>query len=143
MTSSSQTQLTVEWLPVGHITHGYRRVLIVRSGSRIQNVVALAPMPYEVVFQVQQCAAPRRVTDPSLWWGLSTVVRLIENGALDPAQNRDLPDDGYLLHRPTFQGAQDLIPVDIFQEALDDGQLVWPIGGDSVTDDNMPVSEQR
>lgn len=115
--------LSIEWLPIGHITHGYRRVFIVREEDRVRNVVALAPMPYEVVFQVQQATTAERITDPSLWWGLSSVVELIQNGTLDIKQNPDLADDGYLLHRPTYLGPEHLIPLDSLKVALRDGRL--------------------
>lgn len=121
------TRFVIEWLPIGHITHGYRRVFVVRDERTVTNVVALAPLPYEVVFQVQQSATTERITDPSLWWGLSTVVELLETGTLDQARNPDLPDDGYLLYRPTFRGSDSLIPMQQYKMAREDGHLTWSV----------------
>ncbi|QSO46464.1 hypothetical protein [Alicyclobacillus mengziensis] len=98
-----------------------------RNGSTITNVVVLAPMPYEVVFQVQQSANSERISDPSLWWGLSTVIELIDNGTLDLARNPDLADDGYLLYRPAFRGPDTLIPEQLYKTALGDGHLTWSV----------------
>lgn len=127
-------QLTVEWLPIGHITHGYRRVFIIHDEIKTRNVVVLAPLPYEVVFQVAQTAGSTKVKDPSLWWGLSTVVQLLGDGTLDTQTNPDLADDGYLLYRPSFAGIESLIALDVFHQALQSGRLTVVRESDAIVE---------
>ncbi|WP_026962326.1 hypothetical protein [Alicyclobacillus herbarius] len=109
--------LSVQWLPKGHIAHGYRRVFTLDKDGHPQFVVVFVPMPYESVWQVQQMAAGEPMDDPSLWWGLSLVVRMLESGVLD-TNNPDLADDGFLQTRPTLLQRDELLPLPVFQAAL-------------------------
>ncbi|MCL6547273.1 MAG: hypothetical protein K6T30_00015 [Alicyclobacillus sp.] len=114
--------VTVEWLPLGHITHGYRRVFTVREADVLRHVVIVAPMPYEQVFQVKQLARGQSVEDPALWWGLSTVLTLMADGTLLNPGNQDLPDDGCLQVRPQPAVPERLLPLEEFRRALQAGR---------------------
>lgn len=119
----------VAWLPKGHITHGYRRVFTVCSNDgALQHVVVFVPMPYEAVFEVSQMADGVTIEDPSLWWGLSIVVRLIADGTLLTA-NEELADDGYLQMRPPLLSAEELLPAAGYQAIAKQGFLDVETGG--------------
>jgi hypothetical protein len=108
--------IRVTWLPVGHITHGYRRVFVIHKDDVLWRVVNVTPMGYEAVFNTQQVAGSDKVKDPSLWWGLSHVVRLIG----DP-QAFEKDDDGFLQTRPQPMTEQELLPVEAYQNAVLNG----------------------
>lgn len=98
----------IRWLPLGHVTHGYRRVFIVNRDQLPQFVVVIAPMPYETVYHVQQSVKNVRVEDPSLLWGLSIVTELLKSGIPEDS------DDGYIqVKKPPFLTG-DLIPTKTF-----------------------------
>lgn len=79
----------VEWLPVGHITHGYRRVFAIFENKTLRHVVNLSPMPYELVYRVREMAGRDEVVEPSLWWGLSVIGALVSDGTLLGPTNLD------------------------------------------------------
>ncbi len=111
--------LRVTWLPVGHITHAYRRVFVIHQDDVLWRVVNVAPMSYEAAYHTQQIAGSDKVKDPSLWWGLSHVVRLLG----DPrAFEKD--DDGFMQARPQPMTVEELLSVDAYQDAVLNGQYV-------------------
>lgn len=116
----------VEWLPVGHITHGYRRVFTVYENEKLRHVVNIAPMPYEQVYRVREISGQDEVVDPALWWGLSVIARLISEGTLLGRENPDTADDGYVHVRPQPIAESDLIPLSTFQAILQEGTFTFP-----------------
>lgn len=115
----------VEWLPVGHITHGYRRVFAIIENNRLRHVVNFAPMPYELVYRVREMADQDEVKDPSLWWGLSIIASLVSDGTLLGASNRETGDDGYLQMRPLAPDTIKFIPLSVYRESVENGALVF------------------
>jgi len=115
----------VEWLPVGHIPHGYRRLFVLFENETLRHVVNLAPLPYELVYSVKEMAGPDGVEDPSLWWGLSVITTLVSDGTLLGATNPETADDGYLQVRPQPPVAADLIPLAMYQTTLQQGAYVF------------------
>ncbi len=114
----------VKWLPLGHIAHGYRRVFVIDEDNSMRHVVVITPMPYEAVYSVLQLSGETPVQDPSLWWGLSAVSRLIAQGTLLNPANPDVADDGYLQLRPQMPGKEELLPLPVFAMAVRAGELV-------------------
>ncbi len=114
----------VKWLPRGHIAHGYRRVFVIDEGNSVRHVVVIAPMPYEAVYSVLQLSGESPVQDPSLWWGLSIVSRLIAEGTLLNPGNPDVADDGYFQVRPQMPGREELLSLSVFADAVRAGELV-------------------
>lgn len=110
----------VTWLPVGHIMHAYRRVFVVHKDETLWHVVNIMPMTYEAVFKTQQIAGADKVKDPSLWWGLSFLVKLLN----DEQKSFEKDDDGYLQVRPEQLTQDDLLSVEAYQKAVQNGQLV-------------------
>lgn len=115
----------VAWLPVGHIAHGYRRVFAIFEDETLRHIVSLVPMPYEQVYHVLEMAGPNGVEDPSLWWGLSVIVSLVEDGTLLAEENPDTADDGYLQVRPRLPDRSTLIALDTYRSILASGSLVF------------------
>lgn len=116
----------VEWLPVGHIAHGYRRVFTVFANDSLRHVVNLVPMPYEQVFHIREFGKPQEVSDPSLWWGLSIISQLVERGILLAPENPANADDGYVQVRPEPLAAQDLLPLTVLDSAISARAFVFP-----------------
>lgn len=116
---------SVEWLPVGHVPHGYRRVFVIKQNQKLRHVINLAHMPYEWVFRVKEMAGVEGVEDPALWWGLSVIVSLVAKGTLLGAANLDTADDGYLQIRPLEPMKDELISLTAYQEALRVGAFVF------------------
>lgn len=115
----------VEWLPIGHITHGYRRVFSIREKQTLRHVVNLAPMPYETVYRIREMAEDR-VEDASLWWGLSVIRDLVSDGTLLGRTNPDTADDGYVQVRPQVPTTKDdLIAFSLYQTILQEGAFVF------------------
>lgn len=115
----------VEWLPVGHVPHGYRRAFVVYEGPRLRHIVNVSHMPYELVFQVREFAGEGGVEDPSLWWGLSIVALLVADGTLLGPANPETADDGFVQVRPKAPTERDLIPLPLYQRILHDGAFVF------------------
>lgn len=120
----------VRWLPVGHIAHGYRRVLLVESNGAIRHVVVLVPMPYEAVYQVRQRARETPPSDPSLWWGLAVIRRLLAEGVLLNPDNPDVADDGFIQLRPLWPEDADLLSIDDFEAAVRQGYYTLTPAGE-------------
>lgn len=116
---------SIEWLPVGHVPHGYRRVFVIKQDQKLRHVVNLAHMPYEWVFRVKEMAGVDGAVDPSLWWGLSVIASLVEEGTLLGAANPDVADDGYLQIRPQEPTKDKMISLAAYQEALREGVHVF------------------
>lgn len=109
--------LRVKWLPVCHVPHGYRRVLVVYENDQVRNVVVLAHLGYEDVYNVQQKSqSPQKVKDPSLLWGLSLVKSLLGSPALEESE------DGYYSIRPKAPEAEELISVEEYLKAVENGE---------------------
>lgn len=114
----------VEWLPVGHITHGYRRLFAIFENHTLRHVVNLVPMPYEQVYRVQLMSGEDKIKDPSLWWGLSVITGLVSDGTLLASKNPDKADDGYIQLRPQPPVETDLVPLPLYRTALREGAFV-------------------
>lgn len=131
----------VEWLPVGHVAHGYRRVFTVFEDDKLRHVVNLAHMPYELVFQVRELAGKDKVDDPSLWWGLSIIASLVANETLLAPENPETADDGYIQIRPQLPNVWEMISVEDYQEAKQVGYFALAMSGD-INDSNTGVSAE-
>lgn len=116
---------SVEWLPIGHITHGYRRVFTIRENGALRHVVQFVPMPYERVFQVKEMGGAD-VPDASLWWGLSMIVELVSRGVLLGLKNPDYADDGYLQVRPEQLPVDQMISLSALNQAFSEGIFELP-----------------
>ena len=112
------SDITIRWLPLGHVAHGYRRVFIVENEGNLSAVIAFSLMPYEAVYQVKDLAPEQNVADPSLWWGLSLVVNMLS----DPSAF-ETADDHYISMRPGPVSAEVMIPVTKYEEANKQGYL--------------------
>ncbi|SDW15665.1 hypothetical protein SAMN04489725_102209 [Alicyclobacillus hesperidum] len=117
----------VEWLPLGHVTHGYRRVFVVYENGILRHVINFAHMPYESVFRVKQLATTERVDDPSLWWGLSVIAKLVSDGTLISSENPETADDGYLQIRPQVPSYDELLPLSVYRGAVEKNALCLPL----------------
>lgn len=115
----------VRWLPAGHITHGYRRVFVIYGDQTLRHVVNLVPMPYEFVYRIRKMAHEDAVEDPSLWWGLSVIFSLVSNGTLLTAGNPSHADDGYIQLRPQALIEEELIPLEVYQKAMQKSVFVF------------------
>lgn len=114
--------IRVTWLSKGHITHGYRRAFTITKDETLIHVVVFVPMPYESVYQIQQEAGSGHMADPALWWGLSLIVKLVSDRVL--LADSDTPgDDGYLQMRPPLLTASELLPLEIYNSATQQGYL--------------------
>ncbi|UOF90696.1 hypothetical protein LSG31_23065 [Fodinisporobacter ferrooxydans] len=111
--------VSIQWLPKGHVTHGYRRVFAVYENNQFKHIVNLSMMPYESVYQIQQLADTGQMTDPALWWGLSFVVKLLK----DPAAFED-SDDGYIQLRPQLMEKEELLSMEAYTQALQQGVYI-------------------
>jgi hypothetical protein len=98
-------------------------VFTLYDGDLLRHVVVIAPMPYQTVYEIQQLAEGVPMEDPSLWWGLSMVVEMISNGTL-LTDNPNIPDDGYLQVRPKPMSKEELIPIDMYRTAVQEGSLL-------------------
>lgn len=114
----------VDWLPVGHIPHGYRRVFIIHQGQTLRHVVSFLAMPYEQVYRIRELGKPNEVADPSLWWGLSIIFQLVSQRVLLGLNNPDTADDGYIQLRPDVLTQDDMVPISIYQTAYLEGRLI-------------------
>jgi hypothetical protein len=111
--------LRVKWLPICHVPHGYRRVFVVYENDQIKNVIALAHLGYEDVYNVQQKAStPQNIKDPALLWGLSLVKSLLGSAALEESE------DGYFSVRPKVPEAEELISDDEYLKAVENGEYL-------------------
>lgn len=110
--------LHVRWLDKGHIQHGYRRVFVIFAESELQNVLVVNHMGYEAVFRVQELANDPQVTDPSLLWGLSIAASILESNGFADA------DDGYLSVRADPASVSQLLPLDVYANAVRHGELI-------------------
>ena len=108
---------TVRWLPIGHVSHGYRRVFLLEDERPTQRILVFTPMPYELVYHVKTSLNDERVTDPSLFWGLS----LIRQGLAD--KSLLFGDDGFLSTRPNVLSDENRLSVDEFVRAAEQGFL--------------------
>jgi hypothetical protein len=113
-------KVSVTWLPVGHIMHAYRRVFVVHKDETLWHVVNIMPMTYEAVFNTQQIAGADKVKDPSLLWGLSCLVKLLN----DEEKSFEKDDDGYLQIRPGQLTQDDLLSIEEYQKAVSTGEFV-------------------
>ncbi|MCL6442314.1 MAG: hypothetical protein K6T83_02415 [Alicyclobacillus sp.] len=110
---------------MGHVTHGYRRVFVIYENQKLRHVVNLSHMPYESVFRVKELAGEVGIEDPSLWWGLSVIASLVSNGTLLGKENPDTADDGYIQIRPQTPTKDDLMPLSMYQAALQEGAFIF------------------
>jgi hypothetical protein len=115
--------IRVTWLPVGHIMHAYRRVFIVHKDEVLWHVINISPMKYESVFQTQQIAGADKVKDPSLLWGLSFVIKLLN----DEEKSFEKDDDGYLQIRPEQLTQDELLSIETYQEAVRSSQFMLEV----------------
>lgn len=118
----------VEWLPVGHIPHGYRRVFTISQNEQLRHVVNFLPMPYEKVFQIREMAGNAPMLDPSLWWGMSVIQNLIHEGVLLNTTNPETADDGYIQLRPPILTVAELVPIEIYEQSVSNGN--WLIASE-------------
>ncbi|MCF8565325.1 hypothetical protein LLE49_11415 [Alicyclobacillus tolerans] len=103
----------IQWLPVGHVTHGYRRVFVVTAEGAPSQVISIAPMGYELVYRAMEKAGDAGVSDPSLLLGLSMVIDLLFSEEAWQAS-----DDGYLAVRPRPESLDHLIDVQTYLAAV-------------------------
>lgn len=123
----------VEWLPVGHIPHGYRRVFIIHQEQTLRHVVNVIPMPYEQVYHIRELGKPDDVADPSLWWGLSVIFQRVSQGILLGLNNPDSADDGYIQLRPDVLTQNDMVPISVYQTAFLQGRLTFACHDGAIT----------
>ena len=110
--------LVVRWLPVCHIPHGYRRVFLLSTNQQVQYVIVLSFMGYEDVYNIKQKVKTHEVLDPSLLWGLSVVKSLIGTETLSESE------DGYISIRPKPVHEDELLPIEVFLKAAEDGEFL-------------------
>lgn len=108
----------IQWLPTGHVTHGYRRVFTVYENNKLKHIVNLSMMQYEAVYQIKQLAGSNEMTDPALWWGLSLVVKLLKDSTAFAES-----DDGYIQLRPQLLAIEELVPIDVYQKAVEEAEF--------------------
>ncbi len=110
------SELTIRWLPLGHVAHGYRRVFVIEQEKKPYAVIAFSLMPYESVYQVKNLAAAHNIQDPSLWWGLSLAHKILA----DPSAF-EAADDHFMSVRPGPIQSELMIPIEKYEAAKDQG----------------------
>ncbi len=108
--------MTIRWLPLGHVAHGYRRVFVIEQEKTPYAVIAFSLMPYESVYQVKDLAPEHGIQDPSLWWGLSLVRTILADSTAFEAA-----DDHFMSVRPGPIQSQIMIPIEQYESALEQG----------------------
>lgn len=106
----------ISWLPLGHVTHGYRRVFLLQDENPSPRILVLTPMPYEAVYQVQQEVGGGKIIDPALLWGLSIIREGTRN------QSLSFGDDGFLSIRPQLLQYNEFLPIEEYTQAIVEGE---------------------
>lgn len=108
----------VSWLPLGHVSHGYRRVFLLQDENPSPRILVLTPLPYEAVYHVQQESGGGQIADPALLWGLSIIKHGMQSHSLS------FGDDGFLSMRPQLLQQYEFLPVEEYAQAVTKGEWV-------------------